>query len=328
MAHRMSAALAAVLLAGVPAGMALAQTSSDSAAAAPATQTDTAPAAPAATTGAAPGDTGSPAGQSTTDTAPAADTSGTTSTADTTGPAPSDGATDGAATATTEPAAQAAESGDGSTSTPAPDAAGQSATETTPPAAAGQADAPAAPADPGQPADATQSTTAQTDGAPAGEPRPGTYYTQSTHGDWTLRCMKAAEGQDPCELYQLMKDDQGSAVAEVSVIPFTGEAAAILNFVAPLETDLGAGLGLQIDAGQAAKYPFMVCAPIGCISRIGMTSDELAAFKRGNAATVTLLPFGGNPDQNTVRLSLSLTGFTAGFDALAAQPAPGPAPSQ
>jgi invasion protein IalB len=30
----------------------------------------------------------------------------------------------------------------------------------------------------------------------------GTSYTLSTHGDWELRCIKAAEGQDPCNLYQ------------------------------------------------------------------------------------------------------------------------------
>ena len=135
--------------------------------------------------------------------------------------------------------------------------------------------------------------------------------------------MKTAEGTDPCELYQLLKDDQSSPVAEVSVIPFTGKAAAIVNFVAPLETDLGRGIGLQIDSGKSTDYPFMVCAPIGCISRIGMTDGELAALKKGSAAKVSLLPFGGDPTKNSVTLTMSLKGFTAGFDALrAAQPAP------
>ncbi|HRO14285.1 MAG TPA: invasion associated locus B family protein [Paracoccus sp. (in: a-proteobacteria)] len=144
----------------------------------------------------------------------------------------------------------------------------------------------------------------------------GSYYTKSTHGDWLLRCLKTQDGKDPCELYQLMKDSEGSPVAEVSVIPFTGKAAAILNFVAPLETDLGTGLGLQIDSGKNSAFPFMVCARIGCISRVGMTEAELAALKKGNAATVSLLPFGGEPDKNTVKLNLSLKGFTAGFDEL------------
>ena len=163
--------------------------------------------------------------------------------------------------------------------------------------------------------------------APAGEPPAGTFYSKSTHTDWTVRCMKTSDGNDPCELYQLMKDDQGSAVAEISVIPYTGEAVAIMNFVAPLETDLSTGLGLQIDGGKAAKYPFMVCAPIGCISRIGISQGELDGLKRGSSAVVTLVPFGANPAENSVKVNMSLKGFTAGFDAVTAAQAAAPAPA-
>ena len=144
----------------------------------------------------------------------------------------------------------------------------------------------------------------------------GASYNKSTHDDWLLRCLKTQDGKDPCELYQLLKDQAGKSVAEVSVIPFTGEAAAIINFVAPLETDLQAGLGLQIDAGKNNAYPFLVCAPVGCVSRIGLTEAELGRFKNGNKATVSLLPFGADPKANLVKLDLSLKGFTAGFNAL------------
>ena len=137
--------------------------------------------------------------------------------------------------------------------------------------------------------------------------------------------MKTQDGNDPCELYQLMKDEQGSAVAEISVIPYKGEAAAILNFVAPLETDLGAGLGLQVDSAKAAKYPFMVCAPIGCISRIGISQAELDGLKRGSQATVNLVPFGSEAEKDAVRVNMSLKGFTAGFDAVTAAQAAAPA---
>ena len=89
-----------------------------------------------------------------------------------------------------------------------------------------------------------------------------------------------------------------------------------MNFVAPLETNLEAGMGLQIDAGKNNRYPFMVCAPIGCVSRIGMSQAELDSLKRGSKATVSLLPFGGTMEENLVRLNVSLSGFTAGFDEL------------
>ena len=130
--------------------------------------------------------------------------------------------------------------------------------------------------------------------------------------------LKTADGKDPCELYQLLKDEGQKPVAEVSIIPFSGKAAAILNFVAPLETDLQAALGLQIDTGKEHRYPFLVCAPIGCVSRIGMTADELGAMKRGSSGKVTLLPFGADPAKDLVNLTMSLKGFTAGFTALEA----------
>lgn len=148
------------------------------------------------------------------------------------------------------------------------------------------------------------------------EPKTGSYYVNSTFQDWTIRCIRAAEGEDPCELYQLMKDEEGNSVAEMTVIPLkNGDAAAGATLVAPLETDLIQGLGLAIDNAEPRGYPFSFCAPVGCVSRMGFTATELGALKRGNKATVTLLPFGADP-KKPVRLNLSLSGFTAAMDEL------------
>ncbi len=214
----------------------------------------------------------------------------------------------------------------------------QATTETAPaaeaPAAAAPAEAtPAAPAAeaPATPAPAAEApaATAPAAAAPAAAPAPaaiptsaadaqvGQTYVRATHGDWALRCIKTPDGKDPCELYQLLKDADGGAVAEASVVPVEGKVAAIVTFVAPLETDLQHGLQLQIDSNKAMAYPFMVCAQIGCISRVGLTEAELGALKRGKAGNVSLRPFGAPEDQQ-VKLNLSLTGFTAGFDAVTA----------
>lgn len=189
------------------------------------------------------------------------------------------------------------------------------------PAAEAPAATPAPAAEPAAPAAAAPATTTEAPAAAApaatGEPQVGQTYAKSTQGDWTLRCMKTQNGKDPCELYQLLKDKDGASVAEASVLPMTGQVSAVITFVSPLETDLQAGLGLQIDSGKASRYPFMLCAPVGCISRIGLTDAELAPMKKGNTATVTLLPFGA-PKEQMVSLNLSLKGFTAGVDALVA----------
>lgn len=186
-------------------------------------------------------------------------------------------------------------------------ATAQTATETPAPAAEAPATTPAA-----TPAEAPA---AAAPAAPA-EPQIGQPYAKETHGDWTLRCMKTETGADPCELYQLLKDAENSPVAEASVIPMSGgKVEAVVTFVAPLETDLSIGLGLQVDAGQEARYPFMLCARVGCISRIGLEPAQLDPLKRGKAATVSVLPF-GMPKEEMVKLPLSLSGFTAGMTAL------------
>ncbi|SEH91027.1 invasion associated locus B family protein [Paracoccus alkenifer] len=205
-----------------------------------------------------------------------------------------------------------------------PPAAAQDAAPDTTPAEAAEAPAtePEAAESEAAPAEAAAGETAgeAAEQQPADDQIVAAYYNRESHGDWQLRCLRTPDGKDPCELYQLLRDENQGPVAEISVIPFEGQAAAIMNFVAPLETDLEMGMGLKIDAAEGRRYPFLVCAPIGCVARIGMSEAELGALKRGNQATVTLLPFGGDPEKNAVNLPVSLKGFTAGFDALHAQP--------
>lgn len=174
---------------------------------------------------------------------------------------------------------------------------------------------PAPAADAAAPANATPSEQAAEEG---GQPRLGTYYALSEHQDWVIRCIRTDQPKDPCEMYKLLVDDDDNAVAELSVFPLlNGELAAGARLIAPLETDLLNGLGLQIDNGEARGYPFGVCTQVGCVSQMGFTAEEVAAMKRGNRATIQLLPYGADPAQ-PVNLVASLSGFTAAFDALTA----------
>jgi invasion protein IalB len=185
----------------------------------------------------------------------------------------------------------------------APLAAQEATTETPAPATT----EPAAPADPA--ADLDMGTPVE-----GGEPAVGQAYTRETFGDWSMRCLKAAEGPDPCQLYQLLLDDQGNAVAEISMFPLPpgNRAAAGATIVAPLETLLTEQVVITVDGGTAKTYPFTFCNAGGCVSRVGFTAEDVAAFKAGSAATLRIVPAAA-PDQ-VVELRISLSGFTAGFD--------------
>ncbi|HEX9857111.1 MAG TPA: invasion associated locus B family protein [Paracoccaceae bacterium] len=147
---------------------------------------------------------------------------------------------------------------------------------------------------------------------------PGSVYVAATHGDWEQRCVKTEDGSDPCQLYQMLKDGQGNPVAEISMValPAGQQASAGATIIAPLETLLTEHLHLQVDAGKGKVYPFTWCAREGCVARVGFTAAEIEAFRKGNKATLTIVPVVA-PDQK-VALNLSLKGFTAGFDAVKA----------
>lgn len=169
------------------------------------------------------------------------------------------------------------------------------------------------------PVQAQDSGTTAGDTLDMGQPvdrQPGTLYVDEVFDDWSRRCTVNPDGEDPCHLYQLLKDGEGNPTMEFSIIklPDGLQAAAGATAIAPLQTLLTQQVTIQVDSGQAKRYPFKFCTQIGCIAQIGLTKAEIAAFKKGNKATVSIVPAGA-PDQR-VNLELSLKGFTAGFDSL------------
>ncbi|PWG17535.1 invasion associated locus B family protein [Salibaculum griseiflavum] len=154
------------------------------------------------------------------------------------------------------------------------------------------------------------------DGNPvAGEPQVGQQYVREEHGDWVVRCLRTEEGDDPCQIYQLLSDDEGNDVAEISMVSLPeGQAAAGATIVAPLGTLLTEQLTLRVDGGTARRFQFSTCNQGGCIARVGFTAEDVGLFKAGAAATLRLVPFAA-PDQEVI-LTISLSGFTAAFDAL------------
>ncbi|MEL7131738.1 MAG: invasion associated locus B family protein [Pseudomonadota bacterium] len=152
-------------------------------------------------------------------------------------------------------------------------------------------------------------------GEDASAPKVGETYTAETIGDWQLRCIKTEDGEnEPCQMYQLMSDESGTPVAEISIfrLPEGGRALAGATIIVPLETSLPQQLTLEVDGNQARRYPFAFCNQIGCYSRVGLVADEVAQFRRGANATLTIVPALA-PDKK-VELNMSLSGFTASFD--------------
>ena len=174
----------------------------------------------------------------------------------------------------------------------------------------------AAPAATEAPAAAATEAPAEAPAAESDEPQVGDTYLKEAHGDWQLSCMRTDFGVDPCQMYQLMKDNAGVPIAEINLIDLPAGSAgpAGMTILAPLEVLLPQGIELSVDTGKPVNYPFTTCAPVGCYIRTALTEADMASFRRGKSAKFAMIPALA-PDQK-VDVVLSLSGFTAAWQAM------------
>ncbi|MEM1075251.1 MAG: invasion associated locus B family protein [Pseudomonadota bacterium] len=147
----------------------------------------------------------------------------------------------------------------------------------------------------------------------------GDSYIKEEFSDWAMRCIVSDDENDPCQMYQLLTDQQGSPIAEVTLFPLPegSQAVAAMNVIVPLETALQQQLTIKVDESQALRYPYALCNTVGCYARIGLQEEQLSTYRNGSAAVLTIIPFAAQ-DQR-VQVTMSLSGFTAAFDALSAE---------
>ncbi|SOB98692.1 invasion associated locus B family protein [Rhodobacter maris] len=163
--------------------------------------------------------------------------------------------------------------------------------------------------------------------APAAPPAasaegPGTTYIKNTFDDWQVQCLRTENGSDPCEMFQVLKDGEGTRTAAISIMQLPkpeGEAVAGATITTPLETLLTRGVGLQIDSQKPLALPFNVCTQGGCFANVLLKPADLDLFKKGNKIAMTVVAAAAA--DKPVELTISLKGFTAAFDALAVKPA-------
>ncbi len=144
----------------------------------------------------------------------------------------------------------------------------------------------------------------------------GQTFLVENNGNWDLMCVKVAEGPQPCEIAQLVLDEQSKPIADIRLFPLPpgGQAIAGGTFVIPLGVVLPNGLNFAVDDAESRQYPFAFCNNIGCVARVGFTPLELEALRSGNEGKMTFRMI--NDPSKVVTLPLSLKGFSKSFAAL------------
>ena len=142
-------------------------------------------------------------------------------------------------------------------------------------------------------------------------------YIKETFGDWQIKCFSNEtedKSDDMCQMYQLLHEDSGNPVAEVSIyrLPDGNPAAAGATLVVPLGTLLPREVMMRVDDNPAKRYPYSFCTVVGCVARVGLAKEDVDMLKGGAVATLTIVPAQA-PDKS-VDIKMSLKGFTDAYN--------------
>ena len=139
----------------------------------------------------------------------------------------------------------------------------------------------------------------------------GQHYLVETYRDWQRICIKSNEAEDPCHMYQLIKNEDGLAIGEITLLKVSEPegVSAAATILTPLGTLLTSRLVLTLDDGTRGDYPFSWCDKRGCYVRAAFTDDEVLSMKKGRTGTIKIETISA-PGEPLI-LPVSLLGFTA-----------------
>jgi invasion protein IalB len=139
-----------------------------------------------------------------------------------------------------------------------------------------------------------------------------------SYRDWVVRCAApTADGTRQCEMGQEIRQrgEGGRRVLSMAVQRGEGETAQV-TFLGPFGVRLADGMGLRIDEAEEPqlRLAFLTCVPDGCIVAAPLAPELLELLRGGSALEAEMVALNGE----TVRIGLSLTGFTAAWNRLGA----------
>ena len=134
------------------------------------------------------------------------------------------------------------------------------------------------------------------------------------HKDWAVQCKKNSQGAlQSCFMFQriLLKDSEDSLLRMTVDKPedLTQPRAV---FAIPLGTYVTPGIKIKIDQNQPLDLEIEYCDKQGCYAGILLDQSLLSSLKRGSQVAVSFQ----HRSRQTIKLPISLMGFSTGFAAL------------
>ena len=136
----------------------------------------------------------------------------------------------------------------------------------------------------------------------------------ATFDEWQIRCLEPG----PCALSQyVVAGDRDDIDLEILVWKAAGQEP-MLQVRAPLESWLRAGIEVRVDAEAIGRMNFERCGFDGCFAEVLLDEHFLGLMRAGTTALFIFRLY--NDPETGIGVPISLAGFTAGYEALAARP--------
>ncbi|MER9138954.1 invasion associated locus B family protein [Mesorhizobium sp. M0830] len=149
----------------------------------------------------------------------------------------------------------------------------------------------------------------------AGLPAASAQQQQQIPQGWFKACTKQ-EDVDICNVQNITTAGNGQLVTGVSLIELKGKVnRKVFQVTVPTGRLVPPGIGLQIDTGKAQKLDYVICFPDRCVAEVPLTDQLVAAFKKGQAITLTSVNFQNQPNP----IKVALQGFSGAYDGPALQ---------
>lgn len=142
------------------------------------------------------------------------------------------------------------------------------------------------------------------------------------HGMWVFECTPS-DGVEFCSMQQVLSNaDTQEVLLHVTIAYHPRTADLLMVSRTPLGVELPLGIGMQVDEGQQMAAPYTNCTQIGCRATAPLSPELVNTLKNGNTMKIS---FGYRGQR--IDAPVSLTGFTAAYDAITARKPVASAPS-
>jgi invasion protein IalB len=135
--------------------------------------------------------------------------------------------------------------------------------------------------------------------------------------DWALSCRGNSQGgASQCSLFQRLVVQDTDQIALNVAIGFLrneeGQQVPVAIFTFPLGIFLPGGVEMQVDSAEPRQLQIERCFQRGC--QLGITLDDqlIAQFKAGSTTYMRVM----QTREEGIELTVSLSGFSAGYNAL------------